>query len=155
MKNNTDVALLQEELETLQAWKNDWIMEFHPNKCQVIHITNKRKPIRQPYNIHGHILEEVESAKYLGANIHHKLNWSTHTDQIMRKANNTRAFMQRNIYHCPRKTKELCYKTLKRPQMEYASIILDHSLPTIFVIWKWYYVRRWDLLLVTTIEPIV
>ena len=100
-------------------------MEFHPKKCQVIHITNKRKPIRQPYIIHGHVLEEVECAKYLGANIHHKLNWTTHIDQVVRKANNTRAFLQRNISQCPRKTKELCYKTLVRPQMEYASIIWD------------------------------
>jgi len=32
-------------------------------------ITNKRTPIKRPYNIHGHNLEEVESAKYLGVNI--------------------------------------------------------------------------------------
>ena len=100
-------------------------MEFHPQKCQILHITNKRQPIRQPYKIHGHILEEVESAKYLGVNIHNKLSWNTHINQVVKKANNTRAFLQRNIYQCPRKTKELCYKTLVRPQMEYASIIWD------------------------------
>lgn len=43
----------------------------------------------------------------------------------MRKANNTTAFLQRNLHQCPRKTKELCYKTPVRPQMEYASIIWD------------------------------
>ena len=30
-----------------------------------------------------------------------------------------------SVYQCPRKTKERCYKTLVRPQMEYASIIWD------------------------------
>lgn len=34
----------------LRAWLNDLPAEFHPNKCKVIHITNKRKPIRLPYN---------------------------------------------------------------------------------------------------------
>lgn len=100
-------------------------MEFHPHKCQVLHITNKTKPLKHLYNIHGHILEEVESAKYLGVNIHQKLSWNTHINQVAKKANNTRAFLQRNIQQCPRKTKELCYKTLIRPQMEYASIIWD------------------------------
>ena len=120
-----DAILLQEDLEALQEWEKDWLMEFHPQKCQILHITNKRQPIRQPYKIHGHILEEVESAKYLGVNIHNKLSWNTHINQVVKKANNTRAFLQRNIYQCPRKTKELCYKTLVRPQMEYASIIWD------------------------------
>ncbi|CAC5398781.1 unnamed protein product [Mytilus coruscus] len=94
IKNNADANLHQEDLETLEAWENDWLMEFHPNKCPVIHITNNRKPIRQSYNIHGHVLDEIESAKYLTANIHHKLNWNTHTDQVVRKANNTRAFFK-------------------------------------------------------------
>lgn len=61
--------------ETIQEWENNWLMEFRTNKCQAIHITNMRKPVRQPYNIHGHILEEVESAIYLGANIHQKLTF--------------------------------------------------------------------------------
>ena len=37
----------------------------------------------------------------------------------------TRAFLQRNIHQCPRETKVLCYKTLLRPVVEYASIIWD------------------------------
>ena len=125
INDREDAKLLQEDLEALQEWEKDWLMEFHPQKCQILHITNKRQALRQPYNIHGHILEEVESAKYLGVNIHHKLNWNTHINQVVKKANNTRAFLQRNIYQCPRKTKDLCYKTLVRPQMEYASIIWD------------------------------
>ena len=77
-----DAVVLQEDMEALQAWEKDWLMEFHPHKCQVIHITNKTKPLKHLYNIHGHILEEVESAKYLGVNIHHKLSWNTHINQV-------------------------------------------------------------------------
>ena len=125
INNNRDAELLQEDLEALQTWERDWLMEFHPQKCQVLHITNKRQPVKQSYTIHGHVLEEVESAKYLGVNIHHKLSWNTHISQVVKKSNNSRAFLQRNIYQCPRKTKELCYKALVRPQMEYASMIWD------------------------------
>ena len=54
--------------------------------------------------------------------IQNDLNWNKHTTK---KANNTRAFLQRNIKQCPGKTKELCYKTLVRPILEYASVIWD------------------------------
>ena len=103
----------------------DWLIEFHPLKCQVLHITNKRTPTRSPYTIHGYQLEEVEAAKYLGVTIHQKLSWNTHIGQVCRKANSTRAFLQRNISKCPTKTKALCYTTLVRPIMEYGSIIWD------------------------------
>ena len=44
---------------------------------------------------------------------------------MLKKANNTRAFLQRNIKQCPGETKELCYKTLVRLNLEYASVIWD------------------------------
>ncbi|KAK3097903.1 hypothetical protein FSP39_014294 [Pinctada imbricata] len=125
-----DAEKLQQDLEALQRWEKDWLMTFHPQKCQVIHITNKRSPLRAPYSIHGHVLEEVETAKYLGVIIDKSLRWSTHISAVAKKANNTRAFLQRNIYQCPRTTKALCYTTLVRPQMEYASLIWDPHTKT-------------------------
>ena len=44
---------------------------------------------------------------------------------VVSKANSTYAFLRRNISMCPRETKVLCYNTLLRPVMEYASIIWD------------------------------
>jgi hypothetical protein len=41
-------------------------MAFHPDKCNVLTITRKRKPIVREYQLHGHTLEAVKSAKYLG-----------------------------------------------------------------------------------------
>jgi hypothetical protein len=56
-------------------------MEFHPSKCQLLRITNKRKPFARDHDIHGHILEEVESAKYLGVTIQKNLSWNIHIDK--------------------------------------------------------------------------
>ena len=121
----SDASLLQHGLDSLQQWESDWLMEFHPLKCQVLHITNRRSPTRAPYSIRRHQLEEVESAKYLGVTIHHKLSWNTHIGQVCQKANSTRAFLRRNIAKCPSNTKAVCYTTLVRPIMEYGSIIWD------------------------------
>ena len=47
--------------------------------------------------MHGHILQHVDSTKYLGLSISIKLSWKTHIDAITKKANNTLAFLRRNI----------------------------------------------------------
>ena len=125
IKSEEEAKALQKDLDGLQRWESDWLMEFHPQKCQILHITKKRKPIKVPYKIHGHTLEEVDSAKYLGINIHKTLSWNLHINTVTKKANNTRSFLQRNIKQCPRNTKELCYNTLVRPLMEYAAVIWD------------------------------
>ena len=46
-----------------------------------------------------------------------------HINQITTKANHTLSMLQRNIKLAPIKTKELVYKSLVRPQLEYASTV--------------------------------
>jgi len=125
IKSPQDAQLLQNDLENLMRWESDWLMEFHPQKCQILNITNKRTPIKYQYSIHGHNLETVDSAKYLGVHIHRQLNWNTHIDKIVSKANQTRSFIQRNLRKCPESTKELAYKAMVRPVLEYASTVWD------------------------------
>ena len=97
----------------------------------LIRITNKRKIIRADYSIHGHVLGTTDQAKYLGVTIDSKITWGPHISNITRKANNTLAFLRRNISSCPRNIKETSYKTLVRPQTEYASSVWDHSTKTL------------------------
>jgi ribosomal protein L11 methylase PrmA len=61
-KKRTDSKQLLQDLTSLQDWEQQWQMEFHPQKCMVIHISNKRQPIKTKYLLHGHTLEEVCSA---------------------------------------------------------------------------------------------
>ena len=41
-----DAKALQDDLDRLQAWEAKWSMEFNPDKCEVIRITNKRRVIQ-------------------------------------------------------------------------------------------------------------
>ena len=125
INSEEDAHKLQKDLDGLQKWERDWLMEFHLQKCQTMHTTNKRKPITVPCTIHGHVLEEVDTAKYLGVNIHKQLNWYHHFGSVTKNANNTRSFLQHNISQCPKKTKELCYRTLVRPLQKYVTVIWD------------------------------
>eukprot|EP00057_Strongylocentrotus_purpuratus_P013850 XP_011668324.1 PREDICTED: calcium-activated chloride channel regulator 1-like [Strongylocentrotus purpuratus] len=92
---------------------------------RVLHVTNKRKPIIKSYSIHGQTLNDKNTAKYLGVELQKNLSWNQHIITVTKKANSTRAFLQRNIRPCPRKLKVLCHNTLLQPIMEDASIIWD------------------------------
>ena len=76
-----DTNQLQHDLEKLLEWELHWSMEFNPDKCKVLRITNKRKiVVNNNYIMHGQILELVDSAKYLGVFFHKKLSWNTYVN---------------------------------------------------------------------------
>ena len=96
-----DTIILQEDLDRLQRWKATWKMEFHPQKCQLLCVTNKRNIIQQNYKIHNTILQETSAAKYLGISIDSHLKWKQHYSTTLKKANGVLAFLRRNIGDCP------------------------------------------------------
>ena len=69
------------------------------------------------------LFEQVRSAKYLGLTITDDLEWGQHISEISCKATKTLGFLRRNLALAPRHTKEVAYKTLVRPQLEYAAPI--------------------------------
>ena len=123
IKNHDDAWQLQEDIDSLQQWESEWLMSFNPDKCEVIHITNKRNPLKSTYSIHDTPLQPTDSAKYLGATITPNLSWKTHIDNNTKKANSTLSFLRRNISSCPPSVKETAYKTYVRPIVEYASSV--------------------------------
>ena len=102
-----------------------WLIEFHTSICQVISRTNKVKPIIGKYQIHEHILKQVNCTKCPGIYIDSKLAFNTHFDAIVKKANSTSAFLARNIPRCCRNVKQMAYTTYIRPTVEYASPVWD------------------------------
>ena len=76
--------------------------------------------------LHQQRLEQVQSAKYLGLTITDDLDWDQHISEISAKATKTMGFLRRNLAFAPRHTRhtrEVAYKTLVRPKLEYAAPI--------------------------------
>ena len=125
MKNETDAKFMQEDLDTLQDWEKKWMMEFHPQKCEVISITRKRKPKKFTYTLHGKELEHVQFIKYLGVHITHDLRWDKHVDYVTSKATNVLNFLRRNINIRNTSVKQQAYRALVRPILEYSNTVWD------------------------------
>jgi hypothetical protein len=97
--SDVDRVRLQEDLDRLAHWEQTWKMSFHPEKCNILSITKKlkRNPLTNCCILHGHQLEQVQSAKYLGVSITSDMKWSEHIANICKKANNTLSFLRRNL----------------------------------------------------------
>ena len=116
---------LQDDLDHLVDWERDWLMEFHPQKCQVIRVTRMKTPLPTNYTLHGHLLEVVTSAKYLGITISEDLSWNRHINQVCSKAGMTLGMIKRNLKINSPRIKEQAYSSLVRPVMEYGSAVWD------------------------------
>jgi len=84
-----DTRTLQADLDRLQEWEAEWLMEFNRSKCEVITLTKKTKPIVNNYTLCNTSLVVVDAAKYLGLNISSKLSWNYHVDCITKRASQT------------------------------------------------------------------
>ena len=123
----SDHITLQADLKKIEVWEDKWEMQFHPDKCNIMSVSKRKTISKHDYSLHGHILERVESTKYLGVTIQHDLKWDIHIDNIVKKANQTFGILRRNLKIGSVQTKELAYKSLVRPLVEYASTIWDPS----------------------------
>ena len=118
-----DCRILQDDLNSLAKWEIDWQMKFNVSKCHPMRVTRLHQSRHIEFNYTLHQQTQVQSAKYLGLTITDDLDWGQHISVITCKATKTLGFLRRNLALAPtppRHTKEVAYKTLVRPQLEYA-----------------------------------
>ena len=121
----TDINLLQEDLQKLETWEQSWDMSFHPGKCTTLPVTRARNPKKNNYILHDHSLEIVDKSKYLGVTLTSDLTWDLHINAICAKANKSLGFLRRNLKIPAISLKESAYKTFVRPILEYACTVWD------------------------------
>ena len=110
-----DAQILQQDLDHLHLWELDWDMEFNPSKCVVIHITRSRTSVPVP--------ESVAGPKYLGVEISGNLSFNSHIQNRSTSASRSLGFLKRNVRSKNPELREMAYKTLVRPLVEYSSSV--------------------------------
>ena len=125
IKKAEDQFTLQEDLDSLPTWQEQWSMNFHLQKCSTLSASHKQKKIIPAYELNGHIIENISMTKYLGVTIQDDLRWGSHISSITSKASKTLSFLQCNLKIGNKKTKETAYKALVRPLLECAATVWD------------------------------
>ena len=100
-------------------------MSFNINKCHTLHAHRKKQPIIHTYTMDNTSVTPVKHHPYLGIELQSDLRWTTHIHNTTDKAQKTLNMLKRNIKQASTTVKSQAYKTIVRPQLEYASAIWD------------------------------
>ena len=125
IKTHLDHTILQNDLQCLESWAEDWGMHFNAKKCYILSIKNK---LPHAYTLNNTILERVQSIPYLGVTLSEDLKWNNHIDKITKKASRVVGFLKRNLKHSPITCKRNAYLALVRSMLEYGAVIWDPYL---------------------------
>ena len=106
------------------------LLEFNANKCRVMLPSRRRSNSipSPPIYLHGVVLSQVTTYKYLGVIISHNLSWKPHVTAICNKTRRLIGMIYRKFYrHSDPTTLLKLYLTIIRPNLEYASSVWDPS----------------------------
>ena len=125
-----DHQQLQLDIAKISTWVDRNLLSLKPVKCKTMLLSRKQNLSQPPqFLLNETTLEQVEAFKYLGVLISSDVSWSAHIDSICAKGKKLIGLLYRrfssNIYS--ERLQEI-YKSLVRPQLEYAVPVWDPHL---------------------------
>lgn len=122
----TDHAQIQNDLLSISAWCDNWLIPLNISKCHILHIGVNNPCL--PYYLNGVKVDPVDSQNDLGIIINRNLSWSDHITTVVRKAN-AAAFVIYKTFSCPSPPLLIkLYKTYIRPLLEFSVIVWNPYL---------------------------
>ena len=118
-----DQHTLQNDLDYLTSWSSIWLLRFHPDKCNLMHV---EKTIQQEYaynlkiDNNAHELAGIEEQKDIRVIIDSNLEFDKHIKQKINKANSIVAVIRRSFTSLNQHNCLPLYKALVRSQLDYA-----------------------------------
>ena len=114
-----DRELLQNELDKLVSWAEQWQMEFNVNNCKVMHVGRRNEGYT--CEIGGVAIESTTLEKDLGVYVSADLKVSSQYSQIYNKASKLLGMVGRNIVSRLPEILINIYKSIVRPHLEFCS----------------------------------
>ena len=112
---------LQEDLDRLSDWAEDWLLAFNVNKCKRMHMGHNNP--RNAYSMRTPggqvILEEISEEKDLGVWLTNNLKTSMQCNKAAAKAMSTLAVIRKSFSYLDIDSFRIIYRTYIRPHMEY------------------------------------
>ena len=111
--NIDDGRLLQEDLDRITLWCQDWTMDLNQSKCTVMSITRNVSPVISSYMLQNAPVQRTDAQKDLGILVCKDLKWNCHVLEAASKANRMLGFIRRSALKVKiQSTRKALYKAL-------------------------------------------
>ena len=130
IKNSLDRDLLQQDIDKLCKWSNDWSMSFNEDKCKtmVIKTASSNKILDNDFSYtmlrqdgSRFELNETTQERDLGIQINNKLKWNSQVDYAVSKGFSSLGTLKRTFLYWNSSMFTKLYTTYVRPHLEYCS----------------------------------
>lgn len=113
------VEKLQQALDKLCEWAQQWGMQFNVQKCKVMHFGFNNN--RQEYSMNGHKLESTEEERDIGVSVAKNLKPSGQCKKAARTAQTVLSQLTRAFHYRDRHVFVRLYIQYVRPHLEFSS----------------------------------
>ena len=99
-------------------------MKFNIPKCCCLRFTEaKIHRVDSTYHLYDTSLSLLDHCKYLGVILQSNLKWNRYIEETIAGTNSILGLLRRNIKVASTYVKDLAYRALIRPKLEYASVV--------------------------------
>ena len=115
---------LQQDLDKLQIWSNEWQLRFNATKCKIMHLGKQSDPASYSMTSDGKAvtLETIQMEKDLGVNVDADLVFEQHIEIQTKKANKFLGVLRRSFTSLDEESLPLLYKAIVCSHLEYCNL---------------------------------
>lgn len=122
---------LQQDLDKLNEWSQNWLLRFHPDKCCVLKLGKENNHEYYMGSETRVKLKETTKEKDLGVIVDNQLSFKDHINSCTAKANRIVGLIRRTFDFLSERTFVLLFKSMVRPLLEYGNSVWNPSLKSL------------------------
>ena len=126
----TNSTKIQQDINKLQVWSDEWNLYFNVAKCKVMHIgkNNAHFEYTMIMNEERQKINVCDEEKDLGVTFDKNLSFDPHIQRVVNKGNQMMGLIRRTFTYLEKETFTKLYKAFVRPHIEYANVIWSPHL---------------------------
>ena len=117
---------LTSDLKALEQWSTKWKMLFNPEAskpAEKVIFSNRPSTLYADIKYADNIVKSVDNHKHLGMILDSRLDFSSHINEKISKANQGVGVIKRLYHYLPRNALLQIYKSFIRPHLDYCDVI--------------------------------
>ncbi len=124
---NIASRILNDDLDKIHNWSENWLVNFNPNKTETMLISRKQnRRIHPPLYMNGTVIKQVDTHKHLGITFSETGKWHPHISSILTRAWQRIGMLRGLKFTLNRISLEKAYFSFIRPLIEYSDSMWDN-----------------------------